>query len=252
MIKDLRFTISYWLIGLFAYLFIGLFLPIANGQTMSNEDYILRAEQFNAISGVTSGEDYKIRATTGNLSTTTVSEGVNFKIKTGFENLESPLPFSISLSSNLVNFGTLTPTNPIIRTVDLIMQSKAVYGYSVVVFENEPLTTISENKTSIPDTTCDNGKCDTENASEWTNALTYGFGYRCDNVTGIDCDSAFDGTNLYKHFPDLASNDDPQSIMAGIGANNKQIRISYKVNISGTQELDTYGNKITYIAVPNF
>jgi hypothetical protein len=170
--------------------------------------------------------------------------------------------FSISLSSDIVDFGTLSPTNPIIRTADLNINSKAAYGYSVIVFENEPLATISpENKTFIPDTTCDFGACDTQNASEWINILTYGFGYRCDNLIGADCDSSFTSPNSYKHFPDIANNDDPQSIMAGevpyrlvrgIGSKNKSIRISYRVNISVIQPQSIYSNIITYIAIPNF
>jgi hypothetical protein len=144
------------------------------------------------------------------------------------------------------------------------MNSFTTYGYSVLVFENEPLTIIPPtSKMFLPDTTCDNGACGTENSAEWTNALTYGFGYRCDNLTGADCDSSFAKANFYKHFPDIANNDDPASIMAGIGSNNKKARISYKVNIPGyvreqapnvpgAQTQGVYNNIITYIAIPNF
>ena len=228
-------------------------------QTMSNDSYIIKMQGFNTLSGVTAGKDYGLRSTVGDLNPIT-SEGVNFKVRTGFENLAATIPFSILLSSGLIDFGALSPTNPIIRTVDLTTHSLTVYGYSVLVFENDPLTIIpptelnsaSVSKTFIPDTTCDKGECGIQNADEWINTLTYGFGYRCDNVTGTDCDSSFAKTNSYKHFPDLASNDDPTSIMAGIGSNDKAVRISYKVNISGTQTQGNYSNIITYIAVPNF
>lgn len=231
----------------------------AQAQTMSNDNYIIKMQGFNTISGVVTGQDYNLRSAVGDLSPV-ISEGVNFKVKTGFENLASTSPFSILLSPNLVNFGTLSPTNPIIRTVDLSTNSLATYGYSVLIFENESLTSIpptesssaSASKTFIPDTTCDNGGCDTENAFEWTNALTYGFGYRCDNAAGSDCNSSFVKINSYKHFPNIANNDDPASIMAGIGSNNRNVRISYKVNISGTQSQGVYSNIITYIAIPNF
>lgn len=224
----------------------------AHAQTMSNDNYIIRMQGFNAISGVTAGNDYKVRSTVGDLSPV-VSEGVNFKIKAGFENLASTLPFSISLSSDIVDFGLLSPTNPIIRTVDLGMNSLNAYGYSVLVSENEPLTTIPPASAAfIPDTTCDNGQCGTEDASEWINTLTYGFGYRCDNVAGVDCDNSFTKANFYKHFPDITNNDDPQAIMAGIGANNRASRISYKVNVSGNQAQGTYNNLVSFIGVPNF
>lgn len=248
-------TISKTFCFLFLFLsfeFLFLSLRSASAQTMSNDNYIIKMQGFNAISGETSGENYKLRSTVGDLSPV-VSEGVNFKVRTGFENLASNLPFSILLSSNLVDFGVLSPTNPIIRTVDLGINSLTVYGYSVLVFENEPLSTIPpSDKLIIPDTTCDFGACSTENAAQWTNTLTYGFGYRCNNITGADCDSSFAKPNFYKHFPDITNNDDPQSLMTGIGSNNKLIRISYKVNIPGTQTQGTYNNVITYIAVPSF
>lgn len=246
-----KIILHFGLIGL-GCLFIGLFLPHAKAQTMSNDNYIIKMQDFNAVSGITTGKDYQLRSTAGSLNQTT-SEGINFKVKTGIENLTSILPFSILLSSSITDFGILSPTNPIIRTIDLSVNSLTTYGYSVIVSENESLTaTLMTNKMFIPDTTCDNGECGTENASEWTNMLTYGFGYRCDNITGANCDNSFTKVNFYKHFPNIQNNDDPQSVMAGVDSNNKQVRISYKVNISGTQTQGTYRNIITYIGVPNF
>ncbi len=256
MINDLRpacrtgrFKIGYWAIGLFVYLFIGLFFPPpAWGQTMSNQNYIIKTQGLNTISGVTSSTDYKLRSTVGELSPI-VSEGVNFKVRSGFENIVSALPFSVSLSSDLVDFGALSPTNPIIRTVDLSVYSLSLYGYSVLASEDHPLRS---EKESIPDTTCDNGECNQENSGQWTNTLTYGFGYRCDNTTGIDCDNSFSNSNFFKHFADISAGLSPQSVMLGIGSKNKDVRLSYKVNISGNQAQGTYTNIVTYIAVPNF
>lgn len=245
------------------YLFIILVIPStccillntsspAHAQTMSNENYIIEMQDFNAISNVSGDQDYKLRSTTGGLNPA-ISEGVNFKVTSGFENLPSAFPFTISLSSDIADFGNLSPTNPVIRTVDIDVQNLSAYGYSVFVFEDQPLTTTLPNsKAFIPDTTCDNGNCGNENSDEWTNALTYGFGYRCDNIIGADCDNSFVKTNYYKHFPNLAGNDEPQAIMAGIDSNNQKTRISYKVNISGTQAKVNYSNTITYIGIPNF
>ncbi len=247
MIKDLKFRIIYLPIGLLVYLFIGLFLPTASGQTMSNQNYIIQTQNINSVTNLSANTEREAKIDPS------ISEGVNFKVKTGFETLVPATPFSFSLFSNIVDFGTLSPTNPIIRTIDLSVNNPPAYGYSVIVFENKPLTTVSQtSKTIIPDTTCDNGGCSVENAAEWTNALTYGFGYRCDNLVGLDCDKSFLKANFYKHFPDIDSNDDPQSVMAGIGSDNKQVRISYKINTSGNQAQGAYFNVITYIAVPNF
>jgi len=232
------------LIGLLGYLFIGLFLAPAGAQTMSNKDYIIQMDGFNTSSGLSQGSDLKINSDIGNLNSNT-SEGVNYQVKTGFENTASSLPFSIELSSDIIAFGALNPTNPIIRTADLIINSKSIHGYSVLVLENQTLGT-------IPDTTCDNGRCNAQSASEWINTLTYGFGYRCDNVIGTDCDIEFKNPNFYKHFPNIQNNDNLQSIMSGIDSDNKKIRVSYKVNISRNQAQGNYSTIITFIAVPNF
>jgi len=226
--------------------------PTAQAQTMSNKDYTIKTEDVDMTSDITTKRDYETGSAVDNLGPVASGE-VNYKVKTGFENLASAHPFSVSLSSSIVDFGALSPTNPIIRTVNLNIHSLTTYGYSVLVFENEPLTTTPpENRIIIPDVTCDNGDCDAQNATEWTNSLTYGFGYRCDNVTGTDCNSSFSKANFYKHFPNIAGNDDPQSIMSGIGSDNKEVRISHKVNISGNQAQGFYNNVITYIGVPNF
>lgn len=226
--------------------------PSVKAQTMSNESYKIKMQGFNAISGNSSGEDYNLRSTVGN-STPMNSEGVNFKVRTGIESLESAPPFSASLSSDIIDFGILSATNPVIRTVDVEVESASTYGYSVLISENEPLSTIiSDNKVFIPDTTCDNGTCSADEAAAWTNVLTYGLGYRCDNLSGQDCDNSFIQPNFYKHFPDILNNDIPQAVLSGIGSSNKKGRLSYKINISGNQAQGTYSNVITYIAVPSF
>jgi len=240
--------LHFGLIGLLGYLLIGLFLPTASGQTMSNQDYIIKTQGLNAISGVTAGEDYSLRSTVGDLNPV-VSEGVNFKVKTGFENILADFPFSVTLSSDLIDFGILSPTNPIIRTVDLTLYSLSTYGYSVVVSQNHAL---KSDKSNIPDTTCDNGDCDSEFAGIWTNVLTYGFGYRCDDLIGLDCDKSFANLNFYKSFPDASAGQIPLSVASGVGSKNKSSRVSYKVNIAQGQTDGIYTNIIKYIAVPNF
>ena len=238
--------------GLLGYLFIGLFLPPAGGQSMSNKDYKIKMQGFNTISGTTTNTDYQLRSTVGDLSPV-ISEGVNFKVRAGLENIASTLPFSVSLSSDLIDFGSLSPTNPIVRTVDLSVYSLSISGYSVIASQDHPLQINPDaSGANIPDATCDNGECSQEKAGIWINTLTYGFGYRCDNIIGADCDSSFSKTNFYKHFADISNGQSSQSVMAGIGSKNKDVRLSYKINISGNQVPGTYTNIITYIAVPNF
>jgi hypothetical protein len=240
-----RFKIPYLFIGLLVYWFIGLFfnLPITSGQTMSGENYIMQVEDIDTSPEIIQESESKIDTNTETPDPVAPS-----------------IPFSASLSLKTIDFGTLNPTNPVIRTADLTINSSQTYGYTVFVSENQSLATSSpDNKIYVPDTTCDNGTCDTENAAEWINTLTYGFGYRCDNIIGNDCNADFSSLNYYKHFPNIQNNDSLQPIMASeaspwlnIKSSDKKIRISYKVNISRTQDEEAYTNTVTYIAVPNY
>jgi hypothetical protein len=222
---------------LFIFSLIALCLLIinaasANAQTMSNQDYILNLNP---------------------ISNTATTESAIKPPKDTDPETKTDKPFSIWLSSNIVNFGDLIPTNPIIRNVDLSIENPPIHGYSVFAYENEPLKSNSPtNKMLIPNTTCDNGQCSAQNASEWTNVLTFGFGYRCDNLIGTNCDRSFASHNFYKRFPNLVNNDTLQTIMSGIESKNIKARISYKVNISKAQKPGKYTNVITYIAVPSF
>ncbi|OGH17977.1 MAG: hypothetical protein A3C22_00980 [Candidatus Levybacteria bacterium RIFCSPHIGHO2_02_FULL_37_10] len=235
MINDLRFKIILHssLIGLLGYLFIGLFLSIANGQSMSNNDYIIKTENLD-----TAPNTHPVR-----------NNEVKPSMQKPKEHIPSSAPFSVALSSDIVDFGALSPTNPIIRTVDLTVSNIPSYGYSVLAFENNAL---KNNKIFIPNATCDSGECSHEIAGEWINPLSFGFGYRCDNVIGRDCGSSFFNSNFYKHFADISNSQTPQSVMVSAESGNRSVRLSYKVNISGTQTQGVYNNIITYIAVPNF
>ncbi len=221
---------------------------LASAQIMSNKDYILQTEKFNAVSNATKDQNYKLRSIDKEPGTV-ASEGVNFQVRTRFTNIAATTPFSVFLSSDKVDFGMLSPTNPIVRTLDLSIYSLSTYGYSVIASENHLLQSTNAN---IPNATCDNGECNQKKAGAWTNTLSFGFGYRCDNVTGADCDNSFSKPNFYKHFADTSNAQSPQPAMSGIGSKNRNVRLSYKVNISGSQAEGIYTNIITYIAVPNF
>ena len=248
MNKELKIKRFFVLLLVTCYLLL-VTAPKAVAQTMSNQNYIIQTEGINAVSNTTLDAN-NLKPETENLSLKN-NEGVNFKTKSGFDNTPSS-PFSLSLSSDIVDFGILSPTNPIIRNLDLSIDSISTQGYSVIAYEDHPLKISSQSKEFIPDTTCDNGQCSEENADLWINTLTFGFGYRCDNITRTDCDSSFSKSNFYKDFADSSNEEASHSIMTGIGAKNNNVRLSYKVNIPGTQAQGIYSNIINYIAVPNF
>lgn len=178
--------------------------------------------------------------------------GTNYTIKSGYENLQSSNPFSFNVSNSVIDYGPLSPTNQIYRTSNINISNTSTKRFIVIAYEDHPLLTTGLNS-FIPDTTCDNGSCSQVTGSIWTNTLTYGFGYRCDNVIRNDCPIDLNQNDYYRQFSDLSKNETAQVLMSSNSpASNHEIQITYKVNISKTQPIDSYNNTITYIAVPGY
>lgn len=159
--------------------------------------------------------------------------------------------FSFAISQDAINFGPLSPTDFIIRDTILTIKGDPSYAYSMLVSEDGPLTS-TKNHQVIPNTSCDNALCSETVASSWTNTLTYGFGYRCDNLQGNDCSLDFSQSDFYKQFADESIHKEPQVVMSGTTGTTKKTKVTYKLNIAGTQPQGTYQNRLTFIAVPNF
>jgi hypothetical protein len=160
---------------------------------------------------------------------------------------------SFSISNNLIDYGFISPTNSIYRTSNLTISSNAIKKFIVVGYENHPLLTTDTNN-QIPDSTCDNGSCSETTPSLWSNTLTYGFGFRCENITEINCPADMKEDNYYKQFSNEAKNESPDIIMSGKPdqTKNNQIQLTYKINTSKTQPPGYYSNSITYIAAPGY
>ena len=221
----------------------------ANAFKMTNANYTILEGNLNSVAGKPTNANYKLGITVGELGSGLYS-GTNYKVRAGFQYIYSIIKFQFSLSSILIDFGTLTPTNPVTRTQTLTISNGSAHGYTVTASENHPLL-VDSTGAVIPDTTCDSGTCTESTSSAWSNTLTYGFGYRCDNISGTDCATGFSTGTFYKQFPDLSASETAQSVMTGANVGrNKQVQITYKANISGTQPGGEYRNIITYIATP--
>lgn len=240
---------AFLFICILAFCYIVLYSASANAQTMSNSSYILKMGNFNTASGKPTGPTYNVSFTLGQTGANLFS-GANYKVRAGFQYIYSLITFRFTISSIFIDFGIISPTSPVLRTNTLTVSNGSAYGYQVTVSQNHNLR---ENPTGqeIPATTCDSGTCNPTTAGNWTNSLTYGLGYRCDNVSGSDCDSQFSsGANYYKPF--ISS---PSAVVVMSSTNvgvNKQSTITYKVNISGTQAAGIYTNVLNYIATPSF
>jgi hypothetical protein len=203
--------------------------------TISNDDYQIDIQQFD----VAPEAQQKLPTPTPQ-----PAQNGNFGIAT------FPFSFSFAIADPFLDFGSLTATNPVSRTTTLTVSSPGS-GYQVFAYEDHTL--LSKKNSSIPDTTCDNGACTENLASIWNNNLTYGFGFRCESITQIACDNGFEEDNSFKQFSDKGKKGIPQPVMnSDIATQNQQAKLTYKVNISGTQAKEPYVNTVTYIAVPNF
>lgn len=251
MNKFLSFKRSLF-IGLFAYLLICLLsLSGVAAQTMSNSNFILRFGNFNTAAGKGSTGGFTLNLTVGQTAPGLYT-GTNFKVRAGFQYIMSIIPFSFTISQTNIDFGPLSPTIASTRTNTLTVSNGSAFGYTVTASENHRLLVASSGQ-MIPDTTCNSGACNTTTAALWNDPNTFGFGYRCDNLSGTDCDPQFlppTNDNFYKPF---AASPSAVAVMSSTNVGrNRQAQITYRLNISNTQAAGLYTNTINFIATPSF
>jgi hypothetical protein len=236
--------------GLFAYLSIFLFSALAYADISANDNWNIEIKDINLTSDSPLGNQKK-QATTEQPKPGTYS-GTNYAVQSGFEGLDPFTPFSINVTNNFIEYGPLSPTNPIYRTLNINIVNDNIKSFIVTTYEDHTLSTTGLNL-SIPDSTCDNGSCSQVTSALWTNTLTYGFGYRCDNINSNSCPIDFKISDYYKQFSDISKKETPQILLSDNNpGSNPEIQITYKVNISKTQSPDSYSNTITYIASPGY
>ena len=233
-IKNFKLKILVLFIELFVYSFIGLFSSSVGAESMSSDNYTIELKQ-------TEEQTQKIPVITP------PPEG-----EKTFSIITTDDFFEFSVSDTTINFGMLTPTNPIIRTTTLSTNRSKSIGYFVTAYENHELIN-AVSPDIIPDTTCDDGFCKEDIASTWSNILTYGFGYRCDNLISSDCADDFLIPETFKHFANNSKQQSPQTVLrATANTTTGKSEIIYKINISNTFKPNQYSNTVTYIAVPTY
>ncbi|PIR79832.1 MAG: hypothetical protein COU25_03330 [Candidatus Levybacteria bacterium CG10_big_fil_rev_8_21_14_0_10_35_13] len=224
------------------------YISEANAQTMTNDNYILQMGNLNSIAGKPTGGNYQLSFTSGE-SGQNLFSGPNYKVKAGFQYIHPLNTFSFTISNTSIDFGLISPTTPVTRTNNLTVTNESAYGYAVTVSQNHNLRVNSSGQ-EIPATTCDSGTCTTTTSDAWTSSLVYGFGYRCDNVSGTDCAGGFSDSTFYKQF---AASPSAVTVMSSPNVGkNRQTQITYKVNVAVTQAAGLYTNIINYIATPSF
>lgn len=237
------------------------FSQSAKAQTMSNENYSIEMGNLNSIAGESTGSNYNLNITSGETASG-LYEGTNYKLRAGFQYIPRKKGFSFTVSNTRIDFGTLSPTNPVSRNTALTISNTSASSYQVSASENHQLL-VSKTGAIIPDTSCDKGACSQTQAAEWSSTLTYGFGFRCDSVSifsqGAKSDSCSEKDNsfsknssFFKQFADVSRKEKAEIIISGGKGRNQKATVTYKVNIASSQATGAYSNSITYVATPNF
>lgn len=178
------------------------------------------------------------------LSSHTIS-GDNFSVTYPYVDDYNNLPLGITLSNDILDFGTIESGEPITRSHTLTVFSPSERRYSIFLYQDTGLT--AESKIQIPNTSCDSGSCTSILADTWTLPLTYGFGYTCENKD--TCVSSFQDS-YYRRLASASNKESPAEIITGV--KNTKTNIIFKLNVAPTQNKDIYSNTIYYILTPTF
>lgn len=214
-------------------------------ERIESPNYRIIFPNFNSGAGIPVSSSYKLNTTLGQTAPGLFSSS-GYRVKAGFQYINSIIPFSFSISDIQINFGTLTPDTPTTDTSTLTVSAGGAGGYSVKASENNPLLS---GTNSIIDTLCDT-TCSETTAASWTSATKYGFGF---NMSGDDIPADFTNTNYFRQFADRNNSETAKVIMSS--ANVGRLRtatITYKVNVGDVQPAGTYQNVIMFTAIPSY
>ena len=223
---------------------------------IESDNFTIQFPNLNSGAGVPTSTNYGVSSTIGGTATGLYSS-TGFKVRSGFQYIETIIPFSFSVSDIAINFGTLALGIGTTDASTLTVKAGGASGYTVTAAENHPMqnSTLSE----IPDTTCDNGNCTQTQAEIWTQNTTYGLGF---NMAGDDIPADFVDATYFRQFSNLTIPENPALIMSKAQVtyyypNNAWpwesiATITYKVNVGSGIAGGTYRNIVTFTAVPSF
>lgn len=176
---------------------------------------------------------------------TTIKQGDKIQVEKRY--------FTLSVSGSDIDYGTMDPTNPVLRTHRFSIDPGSARGYSLFAYENHHLG-LSDNSAFIPDSTCDDGNCTESISSLWENTLTYGLGVRCDleEKNKDSCLSSFATEHSYKQLADLSQKEPGTVLMSSQSDQVLDGKLTYKVNVPGTQKSGDYTNAVVLIAAPGY
>ena len=243
----LKFVLIFFVFSLFSILYSLFAVPVLGQAEITSPNYIIQMPNLNSGAGLPTSSNYKVSSTIGQTAPGLFSSA-GYRVKSGFQYIYSIIPFSFTVSSTSINFGSLIAQTPSTATNTLTVSSGGAGGYQVKASENNPLK-IGSTGTTIPDTNCDIS-CSETTAGVWTSSSRYGFGF---NMSGDDIPADFTNSTYYRQFANRDGAESPQIVMSSIYVGTgRQSTVAYKVNISGIQPAGVYNNMITYTAIPSY
>lgn len=200
---------------------------------------------------VMEGEEYKLRLiqVSDDDPTPTLAQ-----VKTDPTLTPSPTPpliqsygqSEILVSDDFVQFGPLSPTNPVIRQLRFSI-SDGQFPFSL--FQQMDHDLFNDPGQSIPATSCDNGSCSDKQASLWISTLTYGLGVRCENLIGTVCPDDFIEKNTFRPLG-VPTSYTGSKIASGASREKVEFSLTYKLVVPGTQAPGSYQATVSYILIP--
>lgn len=207
--------------------------------SMENSDYSLELENGASV------ESVKTPIAPLDITAKEI-KGPGYKAILSYDTELKPSLFSMSNSTNILNFGEIKPGEPLLRSNTLTIIPGSAPGFQVSAYVDHQLR--SSIKSEIPHTSCDNGNCTDVLPDTWALPLTYGFGFRCDNLQGKSCDMNIKET--YKRFAGLDAKESPTTILHSNDSITSIVEFSHKINIPGNQTLTGYKSNLFLISSP--
>lgn len=246
----LKFLAFYTVTLIFAFCI--LHLP-ASATNMSSDNYKIQWGNINIGGGKPTSDNYQLGVTMGQIAPGLFS-GDGYTVRSGFQYIQSIVPFTFRISDRSIDFGSLTPQTPSTDSNELTVSAGSAGGWQVLAFENHPLrlkdAVSCAGGNCIDDTTCDNGNCTETSAEVWTQGTTYGFGF---NIDGDNIPADFAGTTHFRQFANDETSEAHSIVMTSNEATRSaQATVTYKANIDTLQKAGNYDTNITFIAVPKY
>lgn len=216
-------------------------------ERVESANYRIIFPNFNSGAGIPTSTNFNLNTTLGQNAPGLYSSA-GYRVKAGFQYINSIIPFSFSISDIQKNLGTLTPNSPSTSTSTITVSAGGAGGYIVKASENHPLQTSAATDTII-DTLCDT-TCSESTAAVWSSTTKYGFGF---NMSGNDIPADFTDSTYFRQFADRSNSETQATIMSSVNVgSSRTATITYKVNISGVQPAGIYQNVIMFTAIPSY